>query len=696
MPSIAARRHFPPDLAIGGLFLLTALLVYQGPLFGGNALYFRDLQIFFAPMKHFLGSALREGYLPWWNPSLQMGAPFFADPQSGVFYPPSLIFAVFDAPRGIAISLALHLVVGQAGAYALARRNGFERLPSAATGLVYGLGGWSLSCSNMLTLAHSAAWAPWTILVCEQLWRRPDRRGIALAAIVLAMQMYSGWPEMFILLAVVLLVRRLFTAGIGNKRWLPATLAAGLLAAGLFAPQFLATWEAYRASARVGGMRVEELLEFSATGAQWLSLLRPPALSAVNWNILDAYPDGHVPIFLTLHLGWLALPLIALGATMPRRYSLSWLAIGAIGIFFALGAANPLAVEILKQINRFRTPEKYLFLAHLAAAMLVAPGLARLLAWTPTKLAPSAATILLLVLAGELVLSGRKIDLLAPAGYYRLEQTAEARIIGREPGRIYARSVAQENTDTVRELYAAFRDSLTPNIGQVAGMDYVNGVSFLQYREHLPVLELIEGLPASELLARRLAFLGVRYVVTDDPSFATSREWSLHAQRLTPRLWRLGITAPLLGFAHHVTTASDDTVAGSASNIDFANGNRVFVTSPKANANYDTSAQILELRKRPGLYEISVAANGSAWLVLRENRYPGWTATLDGSPIEIVPTNRFFMGLPIPPGQHRVRIEFRPTQLTPGLFVAALAAAALLAMIFLARTNPVRRSTTTA
>lgn len=693
MPSIAAFRRFPADLAIMGLFLLMALLVYESMLFDGDELYFRDMQIFFTPMKQFLGSAFREGYLPWWNPSLQMGIPFFADPQSGVFYPPSLIFAVFDAPRGIAISLALHLVIGQAGAYALARSNDFDRLPSAATGLIYGLGGWSLSCGNMLTLAHSSAWAPWTILVCERLWRRPDRGSIALAAIVLAMQMYSGWPEMFILLAVTLIIRRLVTAGIGDKRWLPATLVAALLAAGLFAPQFLATLEAYRASMRVGGLPVEELLEFSATGAQWLSLLQPIALSAVNWNIFNLYPDGHVPIFLTLHLGWLALPLIVLGAAMPRRYSLSWVCIGAIGIFFALGAANPLAVEILKLINRFRTPEKYLFLVHLAAAMLVAPGLSRLLAWTPAKLAPAAATILLLVLAGELLHLGRKIDLRAPAGYYRLEQTAEARIIGREPGRVYARSVAQEDIDTVRELYAAFRSSLTPNIGQVAGMDYVNGVSFLQYREHLPVLKLIEGLPASELLARRLAFLGVRYVVTDDPSFATNYEWSLYAQRLTPRLWRLEITSPLLGFAHHVTTASGRTVASSASSIDFTNGDRVFVDSPKVNANYDSSAQILHSHKRPGLYEIDVAANSSAWLVLRENFYPGWTATIDGNPVELTPTNRFFMGLPIPPGQHRVRIEFRPTHLMPGLLLAALAASVLLAMLFLARNTQVRVST---
>lgn len=692
MLSFVAFRRSYIALALSGLFTLAALIIYWRPLFFGDALYFRDLQIFFAPMKHFLGTALRDGYFPWWNPALQMGTPFLADPQSGVFYPPSWLFALVDAPRGMAISLVLHLLISQAGAYVLARRSRFEPIPAAAAALIYGLGGWSLSCSNMLTLAHSAAWAPWTIYACERLWYSPTRRSIAIAALILALQMYSGWPEMFILLGIVLIIRRLAAPRLLDAKWLIASLVAGTLAAALFAPQFLATWEAYRASVRVGGLGVNELLEFSATPAQWLSILRPPLIAADNWNIFQAFPDGHVPLFLSLHIGWLALPLIALGACVARRYSVAWLLIGGIGVFLAMGAANPLAIEILKLLNRFRSPEKYLFLVHLAAAMLAAPGLARLLNWLPASYSRLVGILLLLALASELVYNGRKIDLLAPANYYAIERSAEARLIAFEPGRTYTRSLAQDNINSVRELYTAFRNTLTPNTGVMTGIHYVNGVSFLQYREHMPVLALIDSLPPGALLARRLAFLGVRYVVTDDPAFASNAEWATMTHRLTSRLWRLEHTAQLMSFATHVALASDDALASAASIPEFAQGNSVFVNALPTGAGNYAPGQVISLQTRPGRYEAEVETPGLGWLVLRENAYPGWTATVDDQPATLIRTNRFFLGLAVPPGRHKVRFEFRPTQLDFGLLLAALAVVALLVLAFL----PSRRQVPTA
>lgn len=691
-PIDARIRPVPAVLVMVGLFLVAALVIYQRPLFYGDALYFRDVQIFFAPMKFFLGSALLDGYWPWWNPAIQMGTPFFADPQSGVFYPPSVIFAFFDTPRGIAVSLALHLVIGQFGAYQLARYGGFGRLPSIAAALVYGLGGWSLSSGNMLTLAHSIAWAPWSILVCERLWRLPDRRNIAIAAVILAMQMYSGWPEMFILLAIVLLVRRIFTAGILEWRWLAACLAAGVIAAGLFMPQFLATLEAFNASARVGGLRTDELLEYSATSAQWLSLLQAPVLSADNWNIFAAFSDGHVPIFLSLHIGWLALLFVAIAVLNPCRFSLAWIYIAAIGVFLALGRENPLAVPILELLNPFRTPEKYLFLFHLGISMLVAPGVERLLSWLPltlTRWSNLIACLLILILAGELIQAGRKIDLLAPASHYDLSMTDEARLIALKPGRIYTRSIAQENTDSVRELYSAFRNSMTPNMGVMAGLSYVGGVSFLAYSENSNVLGLLNTLPPSELLARRLGFFGVRYVVTDDPSFAFHGGWKKHAKQLTPKLWQLNLAAPLLSFSRQVVHGGDQDLSFAASDHNFANGNLAYVSPAHAVTGEKAAGRVLSLHNRPGLYNVEVETSGSGWLVLRENYYPGWTAQIDGQPAEIVRTNRVFMGLSIPPGKHEVTFEFRPTQLNLGLLIAALSFTVLVILFF---TNKKRRT----
>jgi uncharacterized membrane protein YfhO len=65
----------------------------------------------------------------------------------------------------------------------------------------------------------------------------------------------------------------------------------------------------------------------------------------------------------------------------------------------------------------------------------------------------------------------------------------------------------------------------------------------------------------------------------------------------------------------------------------------------------DYAANRLALRTR---------SDGPSFLVTSETHYPGWEATLDGKPVELYLTNAAFRGLPVPPGTHEVKMEFRP------------------------------------
>jgi hypothetical protein len=86
--------YYRDALALGALGLATAgffwrLLFTSGvwmPVGGG------DLVSFLYPLYSFVARSLRVGNIPLWNPYLYGGAPFVADNQSGVFYPPNLLF----------------------------------------------------------------------------------------------------------------------------------------------------------------------------------------------------------------------------------------------------------------------------------------------------------------------------------------------------------------------------------------------------------------------------------------------------------------------------------------------------------------------------------------------------------------------------------------------------------------------------
>jgi len=101
------------------------------------------------------------------------------------------------------------------------------------------------------------------------------------------------------------------------------------------------------------------------------------------------------------------------------------------------------------------------------------------------------------------------------------------------------------------------------------------------------------------------------------------------------------------------------------------------VESPKP---YGAPARILVDEETVVEVEAELAAPGM--LVLADSFYPGWIATVEGVPHEILPANHLFRGVLLPAGTHRVRFEYDPWTLPVG---TGASACALVAIAFLAR-----------
>ena len=80
-------------------------------------------------------------------------------------------------------------------------------------------------------------------------------------------------------------------------------------------------------------------------------------------------------------------------------------------------------------------------------------------------------------------------------------------------------------------------------------------------------------------------------------------------------------------------------------------------------------------RYEPARVDITVQAAAPALLVLSDLFYPGWEATLDGRPAEILRANYVMRAVAIPEGAHEVRFLYRPASFRSG--VAASAAGCL-------------------
>lgn len=74
-------------------------------------------------------------------------------------------------------------------------------------------------------------------------------------------------------------------------------------------------------------------------------------------------------------------------------------------------------------------------------------------------------------------------------------------------------------------------------------------------------------------------------------------------------------------------------------------------------------------RYEPDRIRVRTDANRPAFLVLADNMYTGWHATVSGQKTEVFRTNHTFRGVLIPAGSHEVEFAFQPRELYLGFYV---------------------------
>jgi hypothetical protein len=679
------------NAAVLALLAAAVVALLYGPLIEGKALYFRDLQIFFIPLKQFLADSLRHGVIPFWNPNVSLGTPFFAEMQTGVLYPPSWLLALVDGTRGIALILAFHLWLAAAGAYLFARSLQLSVPAALLSAASYALGGCLLSSLNMINFMQGLAWLPLVLWAFERDTLQPTRRSWVVAALAVALQTLAGAPDVCIMTGLIVAGRQLVLNCGRRWQWLLRVGAAYALALLVTAPQLMATYELYRHSVRTAGLSAAEIQSYSLHYGELLSLVWPPALSAWDWNIFAVFPDGYVPLFLSLYLGWSALLLVACAVWWQGRRTVFWWLLGGVGVFLALGGNNPAAMWIYQTVAIFRYPEKYVVLLHVALAVMVGLGAQALLdfarqrGWRPALLGLSLGAVLI----AELVLVNRHINLQEDADYYQLASLPEVRLLSqRPPGYVYTRPARQADTNSVRALYGEYRRRLLPHIGTLAGLRYVQGTEGLTLKEHTLVSELLDTIPPSDMLADRLAFFDAPYVVSAQTLFEHSRTWRETAQRLTPLLWQVPLAKPPVYFPTTVLNKEPGFIYRAVDDLDFTQGHSAFVSTPGQNDVSGLRAHLESAhRVSPNRMEMTVAAETRAFLVWSESFYPGWQVSVDGREQPLVRANYLFMGVWLPPGRHRVVFDFTPTGFYWGLGISGLALL-LLALVYGWRPRP--------
>lgn len=84
-----------------------------------------------------------------------------------------------------------------------------------------------------------------------------------------------------------------------------------------------------------------------------------------------------------------------------------------------------------------------------------------------------------------------------------------------------------------------------------------------------------------------------------------------------------------------------------------------------------TPGQVNIAARRSGYLRAQTKHTQTALLVLSEPWFPGWRATVDGKPAEVLRVDYLLRGIVLPAGEHTVELRFRPLSLLIGAAISA-------------------------
>ncbi|HEX8464753.1 MAG TPA: hypothetical protein VF627_09065 [Abditibacterium sp.] len=376
-------RRFPDATGVLALSFVV-LIVFWPQLFGGQAYFWGDLELYFYPLGEFWHRELVQGRLPLWNPYLFGGVPFAGNPQASLLYPPSALLLGFPSVTALSLSLVLH-VWGSGAAFFLWLRRGRWQLgaPAALLGaLSWMLGGFFLSKAQFPNMLATLAWVPLVLWNAEKLVEAPNVRasvrlgailGLQLLAAHAQMSLFSIYLSFFYALSVWLQLRPRPAA----RRWMMGFAGALVLAALLDAGQLLPVLENLRGA-----------------GRQALSLHSAPRFFLPPWaisNLFAPYAYGNPASGTWTQMGggnfWetacylgIAPFGLALWWTVreKRRF---WPLVAVLSLVLAMGVWGGLyiaAFYLVPGVSRFHDAGRFLLGAAVAFPVLAALGAQKL------------------------------------------------------------------------------------------------------------------------------------------------------------------------------------------------------------------------------------------------------------------------------------------------------------------------------
>ena len=374
--------------------LLLPALLFLPPALMNLLPWFMDIAAYFFPLRAAMARQLAAGHLPLWTPSICAGVPLLANPQLGFFYPANWLFFLVPRAGMMTFLFGVHMFLGGWGTYLWLRERRFMHGPALASALLAEVSGAMWAHLAFGSYLFTMALFPWFMFCFERFRNRGEPRCFAGMAMILALQLFSGSPQVVYYSSILYFdwaLLRLFSRKYFHRelRALGAMLLAMFIGTALAAVQLWPARDLVMETTRMGDLPLQIIRRGSLNFARTLEAFL--GNNALPQDTGDAAYIGAAG-FLFLLLGFLA-------SQRKRRILdvILFLRLMIIGIWPISGYL----ATYLPGYARFHDPRRVLALAPFVAAPLICRGLTSIRLSRPLRRAGKA---LYVFLAGSAVL----------------------------------------------------------------------------------------------------------------------------------------------------------------------------------------------------------------------------------------------------------------------------------------------------
>ncbi len=348
------------------ILLLAAHILHCFPLYNPNRVFMgRDLFLNYYPIHWVFAERIRNGEIPLWNPYLNLGIAFWADPVNAVLYPPHWLLALTgNVYFGVSLLTALHFLMAELLFYGFLKSLNASGLAAALGAIIYSTSGFLTMEGTAHQFLYAHALAPGLAWAVSG-YLNGNPKGLFMASVVSSLILLAGEPQTFVIAAPI----GILAVGLGKKRWsefAKASVAIGIVPFLLWAPVLLPMLSFASETTRTQIHVLRDAEQWSIGPLRLFDLFAPFLFGECvsSFTCWTRENGGYSDSF---YMGAAAIPIALGGLVFSRRRKevALFLSLAVAGLLLAAGEHLPfyrLLYSYLPGWNLFRYPERMLWL----------------------------------------------------------------------------------------------------------------------------------------------------------------------------------------------------------------------------------------------------------------------------------------------------------------------------------------------